>query len=178
MSDYSVVSRTTDLVFPFESHRISDYTAHPLWDESSIVHDIAVFEINTADRFDFDFPLKGITLPSSWDAIVTGLYIRAAGWGATRKNTSNPYPVLAQIKIKVVEDSECPESQRNPDWTFCAETCDDSGFCQGDSGGHLVAYGSLVGIISRAKGCFKQENPVAHLDIIPYVEWIKKMMNQ
>lgn len=58
LTDFTLVSATTDLYFPKERHRLSDYTHHPQWDLSSSIHSLAVLELYAADRFNLNFLWK------------------------------------------------------------------------------------------------------------------------
>lgn len=87
------------------------------------------------------------------------------GWGTTIQGTNAPPPVLQEVNVNYISNSECiprygPGDVTN-DMMCCVEA--GQGSCQGDSGGPLVIQGSSgdiqVGIVSWGIDCALREYP-------------------
>lgn len=161
-----------DLVLKIGVHNIQDWTEetsvtksvlnikiHEQYDVGAILNnDIAVLTLGTPVTFtDYIRPVCLWTGDSDLELVV-GKIASVVGWGKDEKGApATPEPKVA--KVPIVSTTTCKASKveffkLTSDTTLCAGARDESGPCNGDSGGGLyVRYGGrwvLRGIVSKS----------------------------
>ncbi|WP_159437052.1 S1 family serine peptidase [Parasphingorhabdus marina] len=132
--------------------------------------------------------------------------LRVTGWGYMGQRNANrdfqrlrdsqgelqrKPAALQQLTINYLDDAICQEHYRDfGAGSLCAGAVISDGSpgsakdsCQGDSGGPLTRLDdgnkrTLVGIVSRGKGCGAPEIPAVYVRVSHYVEWIRAAMQK
>ena len=117
-----------------------------------------------------------------------------AGWGVTRPlrrgefaHLSEISKVLRHVSFPIQSDQLCINKsgiQVNITTAFCAgdgRGGDDA--CQGDSGGAFVrelgnSKWVVIGVVSWGNGCAQKDQYGYYTRIHPFLDWIKKTMNE
>lgn len=94
-----------------------------------------------------------------------GTEVIVTGWGLTRPGHPAAATTLKALRERVTTPAACGAAGLNgiatllapgdttPTGALCAAPPSGAGFCQGDSGGPASIDGTVVGIVSRNKGC-------------------------
>jgi len=163
---------------PFRDRLIKRISIHPLYNSNGAYHDVAIIYLK-----------KPFTLAHHIDTICLPQFVNddqydptecyATGWGGDKFNPdddgSNYQTLLKQVKLPIVDNTECQEIYRNhPNANFsekwklhdsflCAGGEPDQDLCQGDGGGPLMCKDTSgqgnddryvqVGITSWGKDC-------------------------
>lgn len=87
---------------------------------------------------------------------------------------------LHYIKVQTISNAECSEEHKLQtnfkvdDNKICTSTIAGYGVCHADSGGPLVLYGQLIGLLSWGVPCSRGK-PDVFERVSEYVDWIEQM---
>lgn len=148
---------------------------HPRYDEWTLDHDVAVWELAT--------PVTGIPFATlaSVRPTVAGTMLRTTGWGELEYLSGNSPTKLMQVDVPFVpvKRRSCGLVRDVTPHMICAGTAGKDS-CRGDSGGPLTinrgaGYTELVGIVSFGTDCGLANHPgvyanVAHSSINRFIQ--------
>lgn len=147
---------------------------HPEYDATSVINDIALFELATPVN-----TIEPISL-NRQNNLTTGQTSYVAGWG-NMSTTGEEYPTdLMEVMLPIADFESCSQAYGGSltSMQFCAgymEGGKDS--CQGDSGGPLITQENgawvLSGVVSYGDACAAAGYPGVYTKISSYISWIE-----
>ena len=175
-----------------------DIFLHHGFQQATLTNDVALIKLN--EEVKLGKYVRTVCLPkhSQDDLAMGGTYGYVAGWGSTQKLRPGQMPkrrflhseVLRHTALTIQADGVCMNSTRyfvNTSVTFCAGQSEGGNdTCRGDTGGPFVRqiYNSVlrahrwtqVGIVSWGEGCAMKNRYGFYTRVAPFVDWIKKTM--
>ena len=134
--------------------------------------------VRLAQPLAFGINIQPIKLARQTYTVRDGRLLEVAGWGYVMAN--GPISeTLRYAKIPVVNQASCKRIMGNliTDRMLCAGyLAGGVDACQMDSGGPLVAYNRLVGIVSWGIGCALPNRPGIYTRITAVLPWITETM--
>merc|ERR1712141_133905 len=165
--------------------KIKKIHRHPQYNEITYDSDIAIIELESPVEFtDFVIP---ICLPhdeSDFKLLVVKSYVVVIGWGATRKNKNKWSKRLKEVRIQIINQSECKRKMTYPvtDNMFCAGTGGHGDACEGDSGGPISMKNAetnkhvLLGIVSWGLDCEDPNYYGVYTRLYNYLSWVHSIV--
>lgn len=160
------------------------FILHPHFSEETLANDIALLMVK--QHFVWSWNTGPVCVPGKkFD--IEGHFVVAAGWG-NEDNSSRPQKTLYTTVLQVAPASDCRGLYQRYDFDegtmLCAKRVDDN-FCEGDTGGPVVAAGKnggfyLVGIWSYGTPCARQEEriyPSVLTRVSAFTTWIAQSVN-
>ena len=201
VGDHNILKKEANEQDPITAQEIF---LHEKYEHSArtFYNDIALIKLK--DEAKLGKNVRTVCLPkdSTEDLATAGENGFVAGWGFTQERKAGTQLTEAQLNsrskvlrhtsLKVQANGVCKNSTKkfvNMTVMFCTDQGESgkSDTCQGDSGGPFVRerYNpnlkghrwTQVGIVSWGEGCADQDNYGFFTRIAPYVDWIKKTMN-
>ena len=171
---------------------------HPNFNGSSYMNDIALVKLRkdvTLGKF-----VRTVCIPrkDEGDFAVTSKYGIVTGWGATMALKSGERPKKAKRYGKILQYSAftvqqnqlCANSSSMPynsTVTFCAgDGKGGNDTCLGDGGEAFVRQTKrgdgyrwiAAGLVSWGEGCAQRNRYTYYTRVYPFIDWIKKTMNE
>ena len=172
---------------------------HEKFNSSLYVNDIALLKLNRPLKLTKFVRTVCFQEKDERDLAIPETHGIASGWGiikplkrgdiARREDLAK---VLRYSSSKIQNDQLCAETSKpyfiNSTVTFCvADAQKRSGTCTGDSGGALVQKAQrgvdkrrawvATGVISWGIGCAQKNLPGYYTRVHPFIDWIKKTMD-
>lgn len=123
--------------------------AHPEYDMESIANDVSLVRLPAGSVTEYTDHIKPACLPPRGfqESQLGNIDLFAVGWGKTN-NLANISPVLNQLEVRLISNSECRKSYGDiiRSTNICAEGNNGTGTCQGDSGSSLQTYNEEAGV--------------------------------
>jgi len=154
---------------------------HDGWDRYSLSNDIAIITLDT--NVTFTDSIRPACIPSYSD-IKTDLADKRArpiGWGVTSDDSNTASPVLREVSVPVLSNSQCNKTyQVIQSSHVCTDSKGGKGVCFGDSGGSLnyqredgkyiqIGVNSFV----SSSGC-ESEYPHGYTRVTSFLEFISE----
>ena len=171
---------------------------HPNFNGSSYMNDIALVKLRkdvTLGKF-----VRTVCIPrkDEGDFALTSKYGIVTGWGATMALKSGERPKKAKRYGKILQYSAFTVQQNqlcanrssipyNSTVTFCAgDGKGGNDTCLGDGGGAFVRQTKrgdgyrwiAAGLVSWGEGCAQRNRYTYYTRVYPFIDWIKKTMNE
>jgi trypsin len=136
------------------SHSSARIVNHPSYNANTLANDISM--VNTASTIAFTAAVQAITLGSA--TVGGGVSSTASGWG----QTSHPGTAATNLQFltkPTLTNADCrnrhstANAARVFDNTICTFLRTGAGMCMGDSGGPLIAGGTVIGAVSWGIAC-------------------------
>ena len=189
----------TEVSATHEEHAFVHGIIHPDYDDRTLHHDIALFELSR----DVPSGMTPIRLSPASGVVAPGTPLTVIGFGDTDPSVYfEESSTLRKTTVKTVKDSACERilcAQQAKDHTMGFRDCledgtmldegmlcgfdDETDSCQGDSGGPLIledksgdpSRDTLIGLVSWGFGC-AGPTPGVYTEISHYSEWIVETM--
>lgn len=183
------VTKLTEPV-PHQELKISRVLIHPLFDNSTLMNDIALVQLSERVRTGKSVrrvclpdktPQETVAEPGKLTCVVTG-------WG--RLNETTPHAtVLKEIVVPLWDLGDCQKALRTqfgpqyrlPSSAICAGDKERDA-CDGDGGGPLVCRQAGVwvqhGVVSFGIGCGRAGVPGVYTRVSAFVDWINRVVYQ
>lgn len=165
---------------PFHFSTVKSVQAHPDFDDSTNVHDIAVMTLNICADTE-QFPIMSLADQEYLDDIDNGDWVSVSGFGRVAVDDTKPVEELQRVEVPFIDQPSCKEfyGDRIEEDMICAghkKGGRDS--CQGDSGGPLFREekGGIevqIGIVSWGTGCAEPEKPGVYSSVAFHYDWIQ-----
>ncbi|XP_034951533.1 serine protease 30-like [Chelonus insularis] len=175
--EITVASGSNNCLRPKNVNLVEKIHVHPQYVGAQNAHfnDIGVIELRAdvvADP-ESQFP---ISLPSV-DCKV-GENATVAGWGTTYPREMKVAEVLQKVPAITLSNWDCRLRTHNVvgNGQLCAFYSKGFGFCDGDSGGPLIANNTVIGIVSLSYDC-GAGYPDVYTRVYSYVPWIEEKIN-
>jgi len=185
LGEYDV--STTAEPLRHEEFNISDIVVHPGFNNSTLVHDIALLRLDKPAKRKQNIdvvcmPQRELDIQS--DPELTQCYV--TGWGR-RTETSEHSLILKEIAVPLWTHDSCNgalQAQFGPAYilpttTICAGA-EGRDACDGDGGGPLVCEKGgqwyQVGIVSFGIGCGRRNVPGVYTSVKEYSDWIENII--
>jgi len=127
----------------------TEFVAHPEYDMESIANDVSLVRLPAGSVTEYTDHIKPACLPPRGfqESQLGNIDLFAVGWGKTN-NLANISPVLNQLEVRLISNSECRKSYGDiiRSTNICAEGNNGTGTCQGDSGSSLQTYNEEAGV--------------------------------
>lgn len=158
------------------SWRVDRMKAHPDFDETSFVNDVAILRVEQAFEFADDTRPICISLEP---VDIINKHVRVAGWGRLQAG-GPPQRLLHYTSLRVMPNDVCMDkfgtNGYNSTLQFCAYG-EDTDACEGDSGGPAIARADnrrflVVGIVSYGSKCGNKDMPGVYTRLDSLVPWI------
>ncbi|XP_066942649.1 trypsin-1-like [Macrobrachium rosenbergii] len=162
--------------------RTSTYKVHESYDDSLLLHDIAIVTI--PEPVTYSDLILPICLPPADLKIQGGEESVAIGWGATSYGGQEAL-VLQEVNLTVQSNSQCQSDWRKKfgdlyfeifDSQLCTKNAGKD-TCSGDSGGPLLykvnGTWTLIGITSFGYRCADPDVGGVYTRVSKYINWIK-----
>lgn len=168
---------TTSLLFdPKIYYNVSKIHVIPTKHSLSIVHDVAIVEVETP--IEFNNAVQPISIETNY--VGGGAPGLALGFGQLKE--WGPFAdILQYLEMKTLENQECQAAYKFysiTDGMICARgNKREEDLCYGDSGGPLVVDGRVVGVASLVRNPCTGEYPVIFTRVSFYAEWIRNITN-
>ncbi|CAI6351102.1 unnamed protein product [Macrosiphum euphorbiae] len=163
---------------------VTEIYIHPLFDQSSVTHDLAIVETHEVIPFSSKVGPACLPFKHVYDDFV-GDTIRVLGWGTVNFDDHPVSGTLQKSHLKVVPTSQCVEKYKNETDRnqLCAHFTKVNSYCQVDSGGPLLwsdpSTGRLniIGVVSNRFAC-DESTPSMHtrLTTVKNINWIKVIL--
>jgi len=165
-----------------KSMAIKRIIKHPMYDEETYMHDIAIVVLKKKTKFTKN--LKPACIPER-NVLPSSCYI--SGWGATAEEGATA-KVLQHVSVPTVANSQCNsvyKTKIDQDGEIITRNMRCAGYeegkkdaCQGDSGGPLSCKRgkkwTLSGVVSWGQGCARARSYGVYTNVHNYVFWIRK----
>jgi len=182
LGEYDV--STTAEPLKHEEFNITDIVIHPGFNNSTLVHDIALLRLEKPAKRKQNIDV--VCMPKSGDFIYNKHREKCfvTGWGR-RTETSEHSLVLKEIEVPLWNNDNCNGALQGqfgpaynlPSTTLCAGA-EGRDACDGDGGGPLVCEKDgqwyQVGIVSFGIGCGRRNVPGVYTKVEDYEEWIEQ----
>jgi len=182
LGEYDV--STTAEPLKHEEFNISDIVIHPGFNNSTLVHDIALLRLEKPAKRKQNIDV--VCMPKPGDFVYDKHRVKCfvTGWGR-RTETSEHSLVLKEIDVPLWNHDNCNgalQAQFGPAYslpgtTLCAGA-EGRDACDGDGGGPLVCEKDgqwyQVGIVSFGIGCGRRNVPGVYTKVEDYEEWIEQ----
>ncbi|XP_018565725.1 brachyurin-like [Anoplophora glabripennis] len=156
----------------------SQFVIHSGWDESELIHDIAVVRLPTP-IVETDY-IKIIRISPNTETYA-GEQGLIAGWGTTRTGQQGVTPLLRYVVSDILTNDACKSIQPYDLVIQPTHLCLSGlsgtvkvGTCNGDSGGPLVVNGAQVGVVSFGYSDCEVGNPSVFTRLSEYRDWIRE----
>ncbi|XP_063983900.1 chymotrypsin-2-like [Diachasmimorpha longicaudata] len=172
-----VVSATVKLSEPVTTHLVEKIIVHEKYDASdSWKNDIALLRVK--GNFVVSSTLNFVPMPSPGMAVPADSPAIVSGWGNLRQGGPSPNH-LQKAKILIADQKYCKKryapGNTVHDTHICAhDPVEETGSCNGDSGGPLTVRGKLVGLVSWAMGCAMTNYPTVYTRVPEFLDWIQE----
>ena len=145
---------------------------HPDYDKRTLVHDIAVLQIDKQTSYNSSFPVR---LRTNFSDYENPCYAMGWGWTKPQPPSSNIFKIAV---VQPVKPKKCEEEWKRAYYPhlICTNSTGDA-VCRGDSGGPLICDNKLTGVVSFGKRCATGK-PDAYTAISFYNDWIDSIINQ
>ncbi|KAH0808034.1 hypothetical protein GEV33_014756 [Tenebrio molitor] len=166
-----------------DANRVTLATAtsvlHPSYDPETLENDIALIKLRLP--IEFNQYIGAISLPSSFTPDYTS--VTALGWGQIDDYNTGLSNELTWVSVATISNDEC-QLTYGAQITYnmmCAAGNYNEGICNGDMGGALIqTVGGTavhVGVASfRSHNGCETTDPSGYVRTIPYVEWIRSVI--
>jgi len=163
-----------------ETRKIVKATAHPNYNQNTMVNDVAILELETPIYTIAPVPLRKTPFAANQN-FGNHKEAFALGWGTVNTVTEQMGDVLQLGKVNMVSRNDCSQKYSGysksdiKDGMVCAVgKKQGTDACQGDSGGPLFvpSLGEQVGVVSWGDGCGKKSSPGVYADVGKYYKWI------
>jgi len=182
LGEYDV--STTAEPLKHEEFNISDIVIHPGFNNSTLVHDIALLRLEKPAKRKQNIDV--VCMPKPGDFVYDKHRVKCfvTGWGR-RTETSEHSLVLKEIDVPLWNHDTCNgalQAQFGPAYslpgtTLCAGA-EGRDACDGDGGGPLVCEKDgqwyQVGIVSFGIGCGRRNVPGVYTKVEDYEDWIEQ----
>ncbi|XP_015108639.1 trypsin-1 [Diachasma alloeum] len=175
-SSIKVISATVELSAPVTTHLVEKIIVHEGYNAAdSWKNDIALLRVK--GQFVVSSTLNFVPLPSLEMVVPADSPAIVSGWGNLRQGGPSPNH-LQKAKILIADQKYCKRryapGNTVHDTHICAhDPVEETGSCNGDSGGPLTVRGKLVGLVSWAMGCALTNYPTVYTRVPKFVDWIK-----
>lgn len=182
LGEYDV--STTAEPLKHEEFNISDIVIHPGFNNSTLVHDIALLRLEKPAKRKQNIDVVCMPKPGEFVYDKHSVKCFVTGWGR-RTETSEHSLVLKEIDVPLWNHDNCNGALQAqfgpayslPDTTLCAGA-EGRDACDGDGGGPLVCEKDgqwyQVGIVSFGIGCGRRNVPGVYTKVEDYEEWIEQ----
>lgn len=182
LGEYDV--STTAEPLKHEEFNISDIVIHPGFNNSTLVHDIALLRLEKPAKRKQNIDVVCMPKPGEFVYDKHSVKCFVTGWGR-RTETSEHSLVLKEIDVPLWNHDNCNGALQAqfgpayalPDTTICAGA-EGHDACDGDGGGPLVCEKDgqwyQVGIVSFGIGCGRRNVPGVYTKVEDYEEWIEQ----
>ncbi|EFA10697.1 brachyurin [Tribolium castaneum] len=150
-----------------------DVKVHEQYNAELIINDVAVIKLPKAVTF--TDAVKAVALPSKADANNTfeGETARISGWGLTDGFDNKLSEVLNYVDVKVISNAKCGEAFGDlKDSIVCTSGDENTGSCNGDSGGPLAIDDVQIGVVSFGIMYCLSGYPSAFSRVTSFLDWI------
>ncbi|MDB5691173.1 MAG: serine protease, trypsin family protein [Alphaproteobacteria bacterium] len=182
-----------DLAKPGPSFPIEAVIVHKGYFTNQDRDDIALLKVRRGKPDDRIGAAPALLPGDNTPPVIADDHVYVTGWGATAATEGGPMlralngsPLRAAAQLKVVDMIVRPNARCDAvdslhgtmsDAVVCAgsdKAGDDA--CTWDSGGPLVRRWdmTLLGIVSRGKGCGLKDTPAVYTKVAPYLGWIER----
>ncbi|KAG7197994.1 hypothetical protein KM043_016219 [Ampulex compressa] len=175
-SALKVIAGTIDLRKPRSEHFVAAIIVHEEYNPAdSWKNDVALLKVKTP--FVKTQHVSFVTLPEA-DMVVNANDVAVvSGWGNLFQG--GPTSVrLQRVNIYIAHQEYCKYMYKQMyynvyDSQVCAfDPTVQKGSCHGDSGGPLTVQGTLIGLVSWARGCALTDYPTVYTRVSSHLEWI------
>jgi len=185
LGEYDV--STTAEPLRHEEFNISNIVVHPGFNNSTLVHDIALLRLEKPAKRKQNIDV--VCMPKPSDFLSEGddsVKCYVTGWGR-RSETSEHSLVLKEIQVPLWNHDSCNgalQAQFGPAYilpttTICAGA-EGRDACDGDGGGPLVCEKGgqwyQMGIVSFGIGCGRRNVPGVYTSVKEYSDWIEDII--
>lgn len=154
---------------------VSSIVNHPSYSSITLNNDISV--VQTAAAMTFSGTVNLIAMATATHG--GGVAATASGWGQTA-HPGAAAVTLQFLHVQTLTNVDC-RSRHNAvngarvfDSTICTFTQAGQGMCMGDSGGPLIAQGTVIGAVSWGIAC-AQGFPDVYARVSSHREWIRSV---
>jgi len=186
LGEYDV--STTAEPLRHEEFNISNIVVHPGFNNSTLVHDIALLRLEKPAKRKQNIDVVCMPKPSDFlsEGNDSSVKCYVTGWGR-RSETSEHSLVLKEIQVPLWNHDSCNgalQAQFGPAYilpttTICAGA-EGRDACDGDGGGPLVCEKGgqwyQMGIVSFGIGCGRRNVPGVYTSVKEYSDWIEDII--
>nr|CAH0103335.1 unnamed protein product [Daphnia galeata] len=157
---------------------------HPEWNPTTMAGDIAMIKL--AAIVAYTQYIRPVCLASSSEPSYDNSQVTVAGWGTTSDGSSNLSPVLREVTVPVISNSQCSSFYGTlfiTNKVMCTNGVLNRGPCNGDSGGPLIYQQTngrwkQIGIVSFVSnlGC-QMGYPYGYTRLSSYSNWVYNIMS-
>ncbi|XP_022916954.2 CLIP domain-containing serine protease B4-like isoform X1 [Onthophagus taurus] len=171
---------------PNQMSNVNQIFVHPSYHKilNEPIHDIAILKLTS--QISPTKTVNVIRLPAFGSYPSSQYLSTITGFGKTKSSNSQPSPYLMKADVKIINNDVCLNAVKslvptsNPSIganNFCTMDTPTKGSCSGDSGGPLMQFGEIIGVISwGVSPCDLNNNPTVYTRVAAYVDWIQNVV--
>lgn len=174
-----------------QQRRVNSMTVHPLYNEQTFEHDIAILFLNSPLILNSNVNTICLPVPGLGDR--EDKICEVSGWGKNKYGESGKFQtILKKLQVPIVPNQKCKRQIENklrqsydvPPSLMCAGGEEGKDTCEGDGGSALVcAIPDIrntyyeIGFVVAGIGCGEADVPALYANILHSKDWIDQQFD-